>query len=1011
MNPERWRQVREILDNAIALPAMERSGFLDSACSSDKELRLEVESLLRSHEDAGSVFLQNPAVDLKSVVVTAPAPSRVGRRIGVYEILEEIGRGGMGEVYRAIRADGQFDKQVAIKLVRGGMDAPAILERFRHERQILASLDHPNIARLYDGGTTPDGVPYLVMELIEGTPIDQYCEEHTLEIPERLCLFLQVCSAAQYAHQRLVIHRDIKPSNILVTEEGIPKLLDFGIAKILGSSAGSETTLLRPMTPEYASPEQIRGETITTASDVYSLGVVLYRLLAGHSPYPEKTRTPLEFAKIICEFEPARPSAAPKSASLLEESAAGESRRSVFGQNSARQRRALKGDLDNIVLKALRKEPERRYASAEQLAEDIRRHLAGLPVGATPDSVPYRANKFVRRHKVGVLASTLIAIAVLGGVAGTIREARIAAANQRRAERRFNDVRKLANSFLFEFDAAIKDLPGSTPARSLVVKRALEYLDGLAAEAHGDHSLQMEIASAYKKVGEVQGDPVFPNLGDSKGALTSFSKAQEILETLSHGERDDQQVLLALASTHQQISDVLHFSGDTGGAVEHSGQALKIYESLAGELAGDRKFQTDQVIQTYHYANLLQLAGSLDEAASEYRKSVELSQKLVAAYPRDEEGKVHLATSVDGLGYVLQEKGDSAGALENRRRGLAIREELTKLDPNNAHYRRQLAFSHHNVGLSLVEAGDLASALAEFRQELSLFESLSAADPRDVQARRNCSLARKQIGDVLMRNHDFRGALAEYRSSLDIDRNLASADPGNSQSVLDLSFSESKVGSALGKLGRTQEGLVLLRSAVASQEALIAKDPHHILLYNHLANSYTRLADCLLDSGDTKTAIENYHKAVAARLSFSERSPNSITNRGALAECYSNLAKALASSDREDALEQYANAVELLERLTVADRSNAQYRIALADALSNTARIYVNAAGRPGDASTRIHDWTKATSFYQRSQELWIELERTGKIPPERRGALQEVRFWLAACNDSAAKLPRNSER
>ena len=309
MNPERWKQVREILDKAIALPPGERPAFLDSSSAGDPELRSEVESLLGSHERAGSVFLQTPAADLKSVLPgPVPQADRVGRRIGVYQIVEEIGRGGMGEVYRAVRADGQFDKKVAIKLVRIGLDTAAVLERFRHERQILASLDHPNIARLYDGGTTEDGVPYLVMELIEGTPIDQYCDEHGLAVRERLLLFTQVCAAVQYAHQRLVIHRDIKPGNILVTAEGVPKLLDFGIAKILDPSAGAETTLLRPMTPEYASPEQIRGDPITTATDVYSLGVVLYRLLTGRSPYPGDTRTPLDLARFICEAEPARPS-------------------------------------------------------------------------------------------------------------------------------------------------------------------------------------------------------------------------------------------------------------------------------------------------------------------------------------------------------------------------------------------------------------------------------------------------------------------------------------------------------------------------------------------------------------------------------------------------------------------------------------------------------------------------------------------------------------------------------
>lgn len=1004
MKTERWLIVREVLEDAIALSAHERPQYLDRKCAGDLELRAEVESLLQYHERAGAAFLNSPAVDLRSLVGGKGRSSYIGRRVGVYKIVEEIGHGGMGEVYRASRIDGQYEKQVAIKLVRIGFDSPFLVERFLHERQILASLDHPNIARLYDGGTTEDDIPYLVMELIEGTPIDRYCDEHDLDTADRLELFIQVCAAVQYAHQRLVIHRDVKPSNILVTEEGDPKLLDFGIAKIIDPSLSAQTTLVRPMTPEYASPEQIRGAPITTATDIYSLGVVLYKLLARRSPYPARTSTPLEFAKVICEMEPIRPSTVVEPMELLK-SPSKTPGATWNPARSAKLKRALKGDLDNIVLKALRKEPARRYASVEQMAEDIRRHLKGLPVSATPDSSSYRVRKFVRRHKTGTAATVLIALAVVGGVAATLREARIAVQQRARAERRFNDVRRLANSFLFEFDEAIKNLPGSTPARSLVVRRALEYLDALAAESKGNHSLQMEIAAAYQKVAEVQGDPMFPNLGDSKGALESSRKSLSILEAVSRAEPNNQQVRLAIADSHQQVSDVLHFSGDTGGAVEHSREALKIYENLHGSLANDPKFQTRRVVQTYHYANLLSLAGSLDEAATEYRQAIELSQGMIATNPAAQEAKVHLATSLDGLGNVLQEDGDTAGALANRDKALAIREELTKLDPNNAHYRRQLAFSNHNVGLSLIEAGDIPSALAHFRKELRLFESLVAADPKDAQARRNESLACKQIGDVLMRDGEFEPALVQYRAALDIDRGLASEDPGNSQAVLDLSFSESKVGSALGKLRQTREALAMLRSGVARQESLASKDPNHILLYNHLANSYTRLADCLLDNRRMKEAIHYYRKAVTERLTLSEKSPNSAANRGALAACYTNLAKSLPTGEREDALKQYSHAIELLEPLTSSDRSNAQYRIALANALSSIAQLYMHMADQDEDASTHLQFLIHAKSSYERSRQLWLELETAGKLAPSEAQTSQEVKDELARCNDSLAKL------
>jgi tetratricopeptide (TPR) repeat protein len=896
----------------------------------------------------------------------------------------------MGVVYHAVRDD-HYRQEVAIKLVRAGMETDFLIARFRLERQALALLNHPNIARLLDGGTTPDGRPYLVMEWVEGQPITEYCQAHHLGLRDRLQLFLDIGAAVEHAHRNLVVHRDLKPSNILITTEGRPKLLDFGIAKIFSPEATNEPLTLtlagtRLLTPHYASPEQVRGEVVTTATDVYSLGAVLYETLTGSRPLKLDNSTPQEIERTVCTQEPPPPSAATGTAGV--------------------PTRDLRGDLDNIVLKALQKEPQRRYGSVNQFSEDIRRYLEGHPVVARKDTLRYRAGKFARRHRAGVVAGVLILTAVLAGAAATLWEARVAVEQRGRAERRFNDVRKLANSFLFEFDDAIKNLPGSTPARSLVVKRALEYLDGLAAEGRGDRSLQMEIASAYERIGAVQGDPMFPNLGDSQGALASSKKSLAIREALSRADPENRQLRLALASIHQQISNVLDFSGDKAGAVEHSGKALRIYQALTASLANDPKFQTELVIQTYHHANLLKVTGDLDEAAVEYRRAAELSGRLIASYPSNKEGKVHLATSLDGLGYVLQDKGDTAGALENRRKGLVIREELTALDPDNAHYRRQLAFSHHNMGLSLVEAGDLSPALTHFRHELSLFESLSAADPKDVQARRNRSLAHKQIGDLLMRNEDLNGALDQYRKSLDIDRDLSSADTGNSQALLDLSFSESKVGSALGKVGKTRDALAIMRRGVARQELLVKEDPHHILLYGHLANSYTRLANCLLQSGDTKTALEYYRKAVAARLNLSEKNLASNANRGALAECYTNLGKALAPSDTMDALKQYTKAIELLEPLTITDRTNAQYRIGLADALTNTARLYARLASTHNEElSLRLQQWTKARSFYQRSESLWLELDRSGKLPLTNRRELRDITRELAICDDSVAKL------
>ena len=405
MTPERWKQIAGLFEQALEVPVDERVAFVARNCGEDAEVRGEVESLLESHAQADgfidkrSLFFADESDERDSTVLPP------GQLIERYRIIREIGRGGMGSVYLAERADAQYEKRVALKLIKRGMDTDSVLRHFRNERQILASFDHPNIARLLDGGTTEEGLPYFVMEYVAGAPIDQYCEEHALSMAERLKLFREVCAAVTYAHRHTVIHRDIKPSNIVVTSGGVPKLLDFGIAKILqpGDEAEALVTMtgLRLMTPEYASPEQVRGELVSAATDVYSLGVVLYQLLTGHKPYRLKMRTPGEISRAIIEQEPLRPSAAIARSD---------------GGAKFQNPKLLRGDLDQIVLMALRKEPERRYQSVEQFAEDIRRHLEARPVVARKDTLAYRSAKLIRRNPTLITAATaclLLALAVV----------------------------------------------------------------------------------------------------------------------------------------------------------------------------------------------------------------------------------------------------------------------------------------------------------------------------------------------------------------------------------------------------------------------------------------------------------------------------------------------------------------------------------------------------------------------------------------------------------------------
>ncbi|MEM6335703.1 MAG: serine/threonine-protein kinase, partial [Bacteroidota bacterium] len=460
------QRVLEMVERAFEVPAQDRAAWVAEACEGDEALRAEVEALLAADAEADA-FLEQPVTHAGSIreaaaLLAAELPAE--GRAGPYRLLQSLGRGGMGTVYLAQRDDGAFEQNVAVKIVRRGMDTDDILTRFRTERQILASLQHPNIARLLDGGMTADGRPYFVMEYVEGVPITRYCDEHRLSIDERLRLFATVCGAVQYAHQNLIVHRDLKPGNILVADDGTVKLLDFGIAKLLDPDFGGvearTRTEMRVMTPEYASPEQVRGNVLTTASDVYTLGVLLYELLAGRRPYDLPSRLQHEIERVICAEDPARPSTAVKRVVTLRrrdgttETVSPDtiSERRNMPPDSLKRR--LGGDLDTIVLKAMSKEPARRYGSAEQLAQDVRRHLDGLPVEARPATVSYRLRKFVERHRVGFTASMIIIGLTVALLSTTFVQQRRTEAALLRAETEAETSRRVAEFFAGFFRAA-----------------------------------------------------------------------------------------------------------------------------------------------------------------------------------------------------------------------------------------------------------------------------------------------------------------------------------------------------------------------------------------------------------------------------------------------------------------------------------------------------------------------------------------------------------------------------
>lgn len=760
MTPAEWSTVKEILSGALECPPVERSAFLEKACGRDPALRRRVDALIEADERAWSMLEAPAAASSSLAALRLPV---AGERVGAYELLSELGHGGMGVVFLARRADDQFEKKVAIKLARSGIAGDSLERRFRAERQIVAGLDHPNIARLLDGGSTPDGRLYFVMEYVEGQPLTRWCQAHPLGTRERLEIFLEVCAAVQYAHQHLVVHRDLKPANILVTEQGKVKLLDFGIAKLVdpdpsGEAAERTGTLFRLLTPDYASPEQVRGELISTSTDVYALGVVLYELLTGERPYRVEGCSPAEMQWIICEREPARPSS----------------------RVEARLGKELAGDLDTIVLTALRKEPGRRYRSVDAFSQDIRFHLSGQPIEARTDAFGYRAGKFVRRHRAAVAASALVGLALSGGLVMTLREARRARAAEARAEQRFNEVRKLANSYLFELHDAIRDLPGSTAARGLLVKRALEYLDSLSREKGSDPGLQRELAAAYQRVGDVLGRAGEANLGDVAGSQASYRKALEIRQRLATRRPNDRALLLELATSY-----------DSNGEPRN---ALEIRERVAREKPGDIGAQKALEVSYHGLAVFHADRKEFDKSLVYRQKQTEMAEAVRKAAPGDPRASRDLALAYKYMG----------GAFENLKRpleGLAFYRKAALLDEERAaaslpgsQARLDLSFDYGGVGNCLASSGDLNGGLENYGKALQLREEAAAADPRNSNARYSVARAHAKIGWILGQRGDYEGSLQAHRKALEMRRALVSSDPSNPGNAFDVSETLESIG-------------------------------------------------------------------------------------------------------------------------------------------------------------------------------------------------------------------------
>ncbi len=798
LSPELWTRVEELFDAACDMAEGERAKWLEAHCS-DPFLREQVITLLAFAGDEGRQIAAVVSGAAERLATEKNPDARLlGRRLGAYRIDSIIGSGGMGAVYLAVRDDEQYLQQVAIKLVHVASVGHAALLRFRQERQILARLEHPNIARLLDGGTTDEDIPYLVMEYVDGKPITGYCEDARLKLRDRLALFLKVCDAVDFAHRNLVVHRDLKPQNIFINQSGEPKLLDFGIAKLMDPAADTEQATrsgMIAMTPDYASPEQVRGDAISTATDVYSLGAVLYTLLTGAKAHRLKDYTPASIAEAVCDTMVARPS----------ESVA-----------NPRIRRELQGDLDNIILHAMRKEPERRYRSAAEFAADIKRYLEGRPVQARADTFTYRSGKFLRRNRLGVMAATLLLVAISVGAAATLWQAR-------RAERRFQQVRSLANSFVFEVHDKIADLAGSTEVRELVVRRGLEYLDSLAAEAGGDETLQLEIAAGYVKIGDVQGNVVVANLGKPEEALRRYEKALQLANHLERARIKSLALDRLLAKVHLSKGQVLSSLG-APQAEWNLREAIRIAEAMPADEGVPRL----ALLRSAYFGiwTMAETGGQVAKGIETTRSMLALSEQIYQAEPTDQH-RYDRAIAAQGVAKALGDSGAMDDAITGHREAIASFRELHRKDPRNATYFRDFLGAQIWMAEALGDAryaniGDTVAAEEHYRQALALAKELYRQDVGNERWPHDLAEIHGGLG-VTLRDRDPKAAAEYLRLAIEGMDAAPASVMGNIRYRSDQAEYHASIAYPMRKLGRYAEARQHLERALAALRDLAVK--------------------------------------------------------------------------------------------------------------------------------------------------------------------------------------------
>jgi tetratricopeptide (TPR) repeat protein len=791
-----WQRAKDVFVAALTRAPESRAAFLDEACGGDAELRREVDDLLAAHEAAGD-FLSTP-IGLETLgTEKAGAPDGGRERIGAYQILDIIAVGGMGTVYRAVRDDDAFRKTVALKLVRGGRHSDYFERRFLQERQILGRLQHPNIATVLDGGTTDDGQPYLVMEHVEGQPITDFCAARGLGTRERLALFRAVCGAVQYAHQNLVVHRDIKPANVLVDGHGVPKLLDFGIAKLLASGVDPEVaptaTVVPMMTPAYASPEQVKGQPVTTASDVYSLGVLLYELLAGRRPYEVPADSLEAIVQAVCLTEPRAPS----------EAATG------------RAPSELRGDLDTIVLKALRKEPERRYRTAHDLSEDLRRHLEGLPVTARADTIGYRAGKFVRRHRTAVAAAVLVSASLVGGILTTTRQARL-------AHRRFDEARRLIHTVIFDVQPKMGAVPGTTALRKDLIESTLQYLEALTRDAGDNPALLRELAASYVQLARIQGFQGESNVGDTQAAHRTLGEAEKLALRLLKLDPSGPDSLHEAGSVERNLALGFLYQGAYAPAQQHARRAIELAERQVG-IRPD--FQAREDLADAHRT----LANSSDSAES-FGRSREIYESLLLEKPDEPRVLRNLSQVYKYVAGLHYRKDEYRAGLDLIGKARAIDEKLLAPNPENPQAQADLTFSLNQLSWGHSNLGEMTPALAAMQASLAMREKIVTRNPEDARAQDQLAYAFRARARLWRQTGDRAAARRDYLKAHAIYTDLRARGYGGAYAGSELGVTELALGQVAEEEGRRAEACQWFRRSAAVYGELAARGavlPNH----------------------------------------------------------------------------------------------------------------------------------------------------------------------------------------